>query len=182
MCGGLSMRDDLAFKTTLTGGLYKEVIGLSRCGRVTHICVSKLATIGSDQATSHYLNQCWNIVNSTRRSKLQWNFNRNSNIFIEENTFEDVLCEMVSISSRPQCVIHCNLTFKVVLIRQREGLAGRGCRMGPLGCRGNSAESDDLIYSNGYRDLTTHHLQWHNMMRSSHGFMFLITGTLCRDA
>ena len=31
------------------------------------------------------------------------NFNQNPNIFIEENTFENVVCEM-SISSRPQCV------------------------------------------------------------------------------
>ena len=53
---------------------------------------------------SHYLNQCWNIVNWTLGNKHQWNFNRNSNIFIEENTFENVVCEMLFISSRPQCV------------------------------------------------------------------------------
>ena len=29
-------------------------------------------------APSHYLNQCWNIVNCTHGNKLQWNFNRNS--------------------------------------------------------------------------------------------------------
>ena len=38
--------------------------------------------------------------------KLQWNFNQNSNILIEENTFEDVVCEMSAILSRPQCVKH----------------------------------------------------------------------------
>ena len=32
------------------------------------------------------------------------NFNQNSNIFIEENASENVACEMLSISSRPQCV------------------------------------------------------------------------------
>ena len=53
-------------------------------------------------APSHYLHQCWNIVNWTLGNKLQWNFNRNSNIFIEENTFENVVCEMLPISSRPQ--------------------------------------------------------------------------------
>ena len=57
-------------------------------------------------APGHYLNQCWNIVNWTLGNKLQWNFNRNSNIFIEENTFENVVCEMLFISSRPQCVKH----------------------------------------------------------------------------
>ena len=29
---------------------------------------------------SHYLNQCWNIVNWTLRNKLKWDFNWNSNI------------------------------------------------------------------------------------------------------
>ena len=55
-------------------------------------------------APSHYLNQCWNIVNWTLGNKLQWNFNRNSNIFIQEIAFENVVCEMASILSRPQCV------------------------------------------------------------------------------
>ena len=59
-------------------------------------------------ATSHYLNQCWDIVNWTLMNKLQWNFNRYSSIFIQENGFENVVCEMASILSRPQCVnAHC---------------------------------------------------------------------------
>ena len=37
------------------------------------------------------------------RKKLQWNFNRYSSIFIQENAFENVVCEMASILSRPQC-------------------------------------------------------------------------------
>ena len=36
--------------------------------------------------------------------KLKWNFNRNPNIFIQENAFEIVVCEMVAILSLPQCV------------------------------------------------------------------------------
>ena len=55
-------------------------------------------------APSHYQNQCWNIVNKTLRNKLQWNFNRNSNIFIQENVFESVVCGKAAILSRPQCV------------------------------------------------------------------------------
>ena len=55
-------------------------------------------------APNHYLNQCWNIVNWTIRNKLQWNLNRNSNIFIQENAFESVICEMAAILSQPQCV------------------------------------------------------------------------------
>ena len=43
-------------------------------------------------------------VNWTLRNKIQWNFNRNSYIFIQENALENVVCEVASILSRPQCV------------------------------------------------------------------------------
>ena len=49
-------------------------------------------------STSHYLNQCWNSVNWTLGSKLQWNLNRNLHIFIQENTFENVVWKW-----RPLC-------------------------------------------------------------------------------
>ena len=83
---------------------------LTHWGRVTHICVSQLTIIGSDNglvawpAPSHYLNQCWNIVNKTLRNKLQWIFSRNYNISIQENVFESVVCEKAAILSRPQWV------------------------------------------------------------------------------
>ena len=79
---------------------------LSHWSRVTHICVSSLTIISSDNgwsAPSHYLNQCWNIVNWTLRNKLQWNFNRNSKHF-HSRKCENIVCEMASILSRPQCV------------------------------------------------------------------------------
>ena len=55
---------------------------LTHWGWVTHICVSKLAIIGSHNGLlpgrrkRHYLNQFWNIVNWTLRNKLQWNHNQ----------------------------------------------------------------------------------------------------------
>ena len=76
-------------------------------GRVMHICIGNLNIISSDNGLSppsHYLNQCWNIVNWTPRNKLQWNVNRNSNIFIQENPFENGVWKMAAILSRPQCV------------------------------------------------------------------------------
>ena len=73
-----------------------------------HICVSKLTIIDSDNgllpAPSHYLNQCWNIVNWTIGNKLQWNINQNSNIFIQENAFENDVWKMAAIFAWPQCV------------------------------------------------------------------------------
>ena len=38
------------------------------------------------------------------RNKFQWNFNQFSSIFIQENTLENVVCEMASILSQPLCV------------------------------------------------------------------------------
>ena len=89
------------------------ISSLTHQGRVTHICVNKLTIIGSDNGLSPdrrqaYLNQCWIIVNWTLRNKLQWNLNRNSNIFIQENAFESVVCETAAILSRPQCVKWAN--------------------------------------------------------------------------
>ena len=66
----------------------------------------KLTTIGSDNgmsAPSHYLNQCWNIINWTLRNKLRWYFNWNPYFFIQENTFENVVCEMVVIFFASLC-------------------------------------------------------------------------------
>ena len=42
--------------------------------------------------------------NWTLRNKFQWNSNRNSYIFIQENALENVVCEVAFILSRPQCV------------------------------------------------------------------------------
>ena len=53
---------------------------------------------------SHYLYQCWNIVNWTLRNKLPWNINGNSYISIHEYVFESAVCEMSVIQSRSQCV------------------------------------------------------------------------------
>ena len=75
-----------------------------------YICVGNLTIIGSDNGLpvpSHYLNQCRSIINWTIRNKLQWNFNRNSYIFIQEKAFENVVCQMVAILSRSQCVNIC---------------------------------------------------------------------------
>ena len=55
-------------------------------------------------APSHYLNQCRDIVNWTLGIKCQWNLNRNLYIFIKKSAFENVVWEMATILSRPQCV------------------------------------------------------------------------------
>ena len=52
----------------------------------------------------HHLNQCCFIVNCTLRNKRQSGDNENSNIFIQENAFENVVCETTAILSQPSCV------------------------------------------------------------------------------
>ena len=51
-------------------------------------------------APSHYLNQCWVIVDWTLRNKLLWNFNQNTNTVIHTNASEIIVCEMAAILSR----------------------------------------------------------------------------------
>ena len=89
---------------------------LNHWGRVTHMCVSEIIIIGWYMACclalSHYLSQCWNIVNSTIENKDQWNLNQNQYISIQENTLENALRKMASIQSRPQCVMMANPTMR----------------------------------------------------------------------
>ena len=85
-------------------------ITLIHWGWEMHIRVSKLTVTGSDNGllpwwvTHYYLNQCWNIVDLVLRNKIQWNDNCNLFIFIQENAFEYVVCEMAAILSQPQYV------------------------------------------------------------------------------
>ena len=50
------------------------------------------------------MNQFCNIVNETLMNIFGSNFVENWNVFIEENTIENVVCEMVAVLSRLQYV------------------------------------------------------------------------------
>ena len=83
------------------------VMELTHWVRVTHICVSKLTTIGSYNGLSPGRRRAtnWsNAVNSNLRNKFQRNLKRNSYIFSQENPFENVVCEMAAILSRGKWV------------------------------------------------------------------------------
>ena len=54
-------------------------------------------------APSHYLKQCI-IVNWPLRNKLLWNSNQNTKVFIHENAFEKIVCDMVAILPRGRWV------------------------------------------------------------------------------
>ena len=72
-------------------------------------------------ASSHYLNQCWDIVNWTLRDKLQWSRNRNSYISIQGNAFENVICKMAAILSRPRCVMLQTALLLVIILPPTQG-------------------------------------------------------------
>ena len=86
--------------------IYHSVVLLTQWDRVTHICVGKLTTIGSDN-----LHQCWNFVNCAFRNKFHWNFHRSSNIFGHENVLKNGVWEMAYILPRSQCVNIFHLLF-----------------------------------------------------------------------
>ena len=82
---------------------------LTLWGRVTHICVSKLTIIASDNGLSPYRRQAINwtsvgilLIGPVRTSFIEI-FIKNSYIFIEENESEIVVCKIVAILSLPPC-------------------------------------------------------------------------------
>ena len=99
------------------------VSGLTHWGWVTHICVGNLTIIGSDYGLSPGRRQAiiWTNAGILLIRTLGTNFGEILgeilSIFILENAFENVVCEMASILSRPQwvnslwslCTTHCNL-------------------------------------------------------------------------
>ena len=70
---------------------------------VLHICISECGKhwfrkwLVAYSATSHYLNQCWVIINWTIGNRLQWNFNQNTRLFIHESAPENIVCKMAAI-------------------------------------------------------------------------------------
>ena len=90
-------------------GLPYRTVVLTHWGRVMHICVSDLTITGSDNGLLPGQRQAIIRTNAVillikpLGTKLQLNFYRNSNIFIQENAFENIACEMAAILSRPQC-------------------------------------------------------------------------------
>ena len=77
---------------------------------MVHICVNNLTIIGSDNGLSRGRRQAiiWTNAGILLIGPLGTNFNeifnRNSYIFIQENAFKTVVCEMAAILFQPQCV------------------------------------------------------------------------------
>ena len=72
---------------------------------VPHICVSESGQhrfrwwLVAYSVSIHYLKYCGVIVNCIHRNRFHWNFIQNSDVFIYEIAFENVICEMANIFS-----------------------------------------------------------------------------------
>ena len=114
----------------LTGPLWGESTGhyfcwnsLTHWGRVTHICVSKLTIIGPDNGLSPGRRQAiiWTNAGILLIGPLGTNFSENligiQTFSFKKMPFENVVCEMSSILSRPQCVkyVHLILFYTVII-------------------------------------------------------------------
>ena len=92
---------------------------MNPCKNTSHICASQLSHhwfrwwLVTYLVPSHYINQWQFIVNWTIWNKLQWNFNQNTKIFITEKSFENIVCKMATILSRPHSV---RVTSRMVLV------------------------------------------------------------------
>ena len=91
---------------------------LTHWGRRMYICVSKSILIGPDNVChlvgtkpfcEPMLKYCWTLSN-----KLQWNLNRYSHISILENAFENVVCEIVAMRSRPPSVKNLSICYPLL--------------------------------------------------------------------
>ena len=60
--------------------------------------------------------QCYDIYNWYPRNEFQWDFSRKSYIFIEEISFQNVVCKMAALLSRSQCVEYLTNTRKPIRV------------------------------------------------------------------
>ena len=112
-------------------------ISITHWGRVMHICVGNIPIISSD--------------NGLPPGQLQWNLNSNS--IIDENTFENVICEMMSILFRHQCVKLCwafMIYSFLTWIRFEVGWSVERCTLTLMGlhCNGHVQKSQCIIIMN----------------------------------
>ena len=80
---------------------------------MTHVCVGKLTTIGSDNGLSPGRHQAiiWTNASILLTGPLETNYSETLieciplvRMSSEENAFENVVCKMAAILSQPQCV------------------------------------------------------------------------------
>ena len=99
-------------------------------GWVTHICVGNLTIIGSDNGLSPGQHQAiiWTnagiLLIGPMGTNLSEIWSEISYIFIQYNALENVVCQMVAIFSRPQCVKEIKVLYNPPSVKET-------CTIGP---------------------------------------------------
>ena len=88
---------------------FRKFSASTHWGRVTHICVSKLTIIGSDNGLSPDRRQAiiWTYAGILLIGPLETNFSEiliGILTFSSKNAVESVVCEMAAVLCRPQCI------------------------------------------------------------------------------
>ena len=105
---------------------------LTHWGRVTHICIGNLTIIVSDNGLAPDRRQAiiWTNAGILLIGPLGGNVteisDRNSDIFIQANAFESIVCEMAAMLSWHQCVNQSHSTIPDVSIacKWKKGMTG----------------------------------------------------------
>ena len=94
-----STRDEFGASNVTGNAVSHITCNLIHWGRVTYICVSKLTIFGPDNGLSPgrgpaiICAAAGIFVNLNHKNKLQWNLKRNLYISIQENAFENFVCD-----------------------------------------------------------------------------------------
>ena len=96
---------------------------LTDWGWVTHICISKLNIIGSDNGSAPGRRQAiiWTNAGILLNGPMGTKLNRNLYIFIQEKAVENIVWKMAAIYSRPQCVNNKKVLLDILAILLRYG-------------------------------------------------------------
>ena len=100
----------------------KKPIKVERCINSSESTMQSLVQMIACSEPRHCPSQCWIIINLIHGKNLQGNFNVNSNIFIQENEFENMVCKLWAIGSGLNNVNSlfpgkCSCNYKLVILK-----------------------------------------------------------------
>ena len=107
---------------TIPGIWYCYRMVLTHWGRRTHICLSKLTIIGSDNGLSPGRHQAiiwtnaWIILIRALGTNFSEILGEIHAFLIQENAFENVVCKIATMLSRPQCVKEVSAIHKDMVL------------------------------------------------------------------
>ena len=108
---------------------------------------------------SHYLNQCWCIMNQTLENKIKWNLNQNINIFIHKHAFENITCKMTAILLGVGSIIYAFWT-DFVHVKLWLGVAAKQTTWVSLNCHKSELRIGQVLINNYENWITSELMKW----------------------